>query len=123
MVWKRIMNKRQSSENVYEDKKGKTSEESVQGKEKLQAFLTEMVMEWNLRLFLETENNVETDENEIFAFYPQSVLWVEEVTVTSYDACPDRKVRCGLIRNRKQGLAGHIKSFLMGVRNFSILKK
>ncbi len=123
MVWKKIMNKKQGSKNSFGSKKGKTSEESVQGKEKLQEFLSDMVMEWNLRLFLETENNVGTDEKEIFAFYPPSVLWVEKATVTSYDVCTGRKVRFGLTGNWKQGLSDHIKSFLMGVRNFSILKK
>lgn len=123
MVWKRIMNNKQDSANVFGDKKEKTSEESEQGREKLQTFLTDMVMEWNLRLFLETENSMGTEENEMTVFYPRSVLWVEKATVTAYDVCPGINMQRGLTGNRKQGLAGYIKNCLIGMRNFRILKR
>lgn len=84
MDWKRIMNKRHEK---ADEKKAETvnrekaKEEVV--KEEIEQFSTNLLPEINLRLFLDMETKA--------ACFPLRLLWVEAVTVRTYQPPPSKE--------------------------------
>lgn len=67
MDWKRIMNKK------------RMKADGAAEREEIQQCLTQLPLELNFRLLLQTE------------VFSQEILWVESVTVTSYQPTPVKK--------------------------------
>lgn len=77
MDWKKIMNKRHGKADEKKAEtvnKEKAKEEAV--KEEIEQFFTKLLPEINLRLFLDMET--------MAVFFPLRLLWVEAVSVKTY---------------------------------------
>lgn len=64
----------------------------------MKEYLAALVTELNLRLFLESgEYNPASEDRDICIMPPEKMLWVENITLTSYEAAkPVRGWRRGL---------------------------
>lgn len=93
MDWKRIMNKRLKKKDRAEKQTTYTVDvkDNKTAWEEVQRFLTQLLPEINLRLLLETEpaeeKTLQIEQEKIF-LPPARLLWVESVTVTSYQSVP-----------------------------------
>lgn len=88
MDWKRIMNKRPGKADA---EKAEAAEAAAE--KEIREFFTGLIPEINLRLLLDLETETESAGTEWgnFTVLPQRLLWVEAVTVTAYQAAPQKK--------------------------------
>ncbi len=90
MSWKRTLSRRKK-DGAKPDSLGPTEEE-------VKEYLAALVTELNLRLFLESgENNPASGDRDIGIAASKKMLWIENITLTSYEAAkPVRGWRSGL---------------------------
>lgn len=90
MSWKRTLSRRKK-DGAETDSLGPTEEE-------VKEYLAALVTELNLRLLLESgEHTPASEDRDICMAPPEKMLWVENITLTSYEeAKPVRGWRRGL---------------------------
>lgn len=102
MDWKRIMSKRHGKE-----KPDGAIAQNTAKKEEIQQYFVRLLPEINLRLLLDMESvpeEYEETERGDFRVPPARLLWVEDITVTAWQAalCMARSGKMGFIRTWKR---------------------
>lgn len=93
MDWKKTMNSLNITGEKVDMRYGSNKEAEQFTEENIEQYLTKLLPELNLRLFLEMYSD-ETEEGEVMtkSLYPMNFLWIEEITVTSYEpGCTERR--------------------------------
>lgn len=87
MDWKRILNKRETVG------RGQTVWMPTEGE--LQVYLEALVTELNFHLLMEPEEEISATEAEeiLMAMQPEQMLWVDGITLTSYEAGEKKPAR------------------------------